>query len=58
VLLILGCQRSGTTLISNLFDQDRRAVTFSEESELLSGRERPPLRLNELHEVNGHLAGL
>jgi hypothetical protein len=57
VLLILGCQRSGTSFLSELFDHDRRVVTFSEESELTS-RGGAPMRLNPLPNVDRHLAGM
>ena len=54
VLLILGCQRSGTSLLSDLFDEDPRAVTFPEES-ALTRRGGARLRLRPLPEVARHL---
>jgi hypothetical protein len=56
VAVILGCQRSGTTLMLNLFDSDLRILTFAEESILTS--QSDPQRLKALDEVNEHLAGL
>lgn len=56
ILLILGCQRSGTTLISNLFSEDRRAITFPEQGFPLSGG--ADLRLLPLDEVDQQVAGL
>jgi hypothetical protein len=56
VALILGCQRSGTTLMLNLLDRDNRIVTFSEESVLMARGDQH--RLNTLAEVNRHLANL
>jgi hypothetical protein len=50
VLLIVGCQRSGTTLIARLFDEDRDCRVFHEYSVLSSvGNDR--IRLNPLPDV-------
>jgi hypothetical protein len=50
VLLIVGCQRSGTTLMARLFDADRDCRVFNEYSELSSiGKGR--IRLNPLPDV-------
>ncbi len=50
VVLVVGCQRTGTTLMLDLFDADRRTVTFPERSSLSSGAE-DRLRLKPLPEV-------
>ena len=44
VLMIVGCQRSGTTLMSRLFDADRDCRVFGEFSALSSRRQgrHPP----------------
>lgn len=50
VLLIVGCQRSGTTLMARLFDEDRDCRVFNEYSALSSvGNGR--IRLNPLPDV-------
>jgi len=54
VVLIVGCQRSGTSLMLELFDADRRSVTFPERSPLSSSAE-DRLRLKPLPEVKGRL---
>jgi hypothetical protein len=54
VVLIVGCQRAGTTLMLELFGADRRSVTFPERSMLSSpGEDR--LRLKPLPEVRRSL---
>jgi len=56
VLFILGCQRSGTTLMQDVFDADRGAKVFGEFSRItLTGR-RPNLRLRPLQEVRAIIA--
>jgi hypothetical protein len=50
VVLVVGCQRSGTTLMLELFTDDRRSVTFPEQSVLSSSAESR-LRLKPLPEV-------
>lgn len=54
IVLIVGCQRSGTTLMLELFTDDRRSVTFQEESALSSSAEGR-LRLKPLPEVKRRL---
>ena len=54
VVLIVGCQRSGTTMILQLFTDDRRSVTFQEKSSLSSPAEEH-LRLKPLPEVKRSL---
>ena len=54
VVLVVGCQRSGTTLMLELFDADRRSVTFPEKSRLSSAAE-DRLRLKPLPEVKRQL---
>jgi hypothetical protein len=56
VLLILGCQRSGTTLMLDVLDRDRRTVTYPEESVLTSNADK--LRLLPLSLVNDYIARL
>lgn len=50
VLLIVGCQRSGATLLSDLFDADRDCRVF-EECSVLSSRDQAGIRLNPLPDV-------
>lgn len=50
LLLIVGCQRSGTTLMTALFDGDRDCRVFSEFSTLSSG-DKTRIRLNPLPDV-------
>jgi len=54
VLLIMGCQRSGTTLISNVFDQIRYARVFGEFSSL-SNIDPSRIRLNPIDNVKKQL---
>jgi hypothetical protein len=54
VVLIVGCQRSGTTLMLGLFGADRRSVTFAERS-VLSSPAEDRLRLKPLPEVKRSL---
>jgi Sulfotransferase domain len=51
IVLIVGCQRSGTTMMLELFTDDRRSVTFQEESSLSTPAEGR-LRLKPLPEVS------
>jgi hypothetical protein len=53
-VLVVGCQRSGTTLMLELFTADRRSVTFPEQSSLSSPAENR-LRLKPLPEVKRSL---
>lgn len=57
IVLIVGCQRSGTTLMLDLFTNDRRSVTFPEQSSLSSPAE-DRLRLKPLPEVKSALEGI
>lgn|GEM_PF-1156738 len=54
IVLIMGCQRSGTTLMLELFNNDRRSVTFPEHSTLSSHAENG-LRLKPLPDVKRRL---
>jgi Sulfotransferase domain len=54
IALIVGCQRSGTTLMLELFNDDRRTVTFPERS-ALSAPAEDRLRLQPLPEVRRRL---
>jgi hypothetical protein len=54
VVLIVGCQRSGTTLMLELFNADRRSVAFPEQSVLSSPAEHR-LRLKPLPDVKRRL---
>lgn len=54
VVLILGCQRSGTSILLELFTEDMRSVTFPERS-VLSRPDEDHLRLKPVAEVNRHL---
>jgi hypothetical protein len=56
VALILGAQRSGTTLMLDLLDRDRRSVTFPEKS--VFSLPDDSLRLRPLAEVRESLAGV
>jgi hypothetical protein len=51
VLFILGCQRSGTTLLTRIFDHDWQAKVYDENSALSSRDVPKQLRLNPLPEV-------
>lgn len=50
LLFIVGCQRSGTTLMTALFDADRDCRVFHEFS-VLSSRDKAGIRLNPLPDV-------
>lgn len=54
VVLVVGCQRSGTTLMLELFNADRRSVTFPEQSSLSTHAENR-LRLKPLPDVKRRL---
>ena len=56
-VLITGCQRSGTTLLSRIFDADPSAYIFDEISSLSSGDQDEGLRLNDLADVSRQLDG-
>jgi hypothetical protein len=51
VLLIVGCQRSGTTMMNDLFQRDRDAKVYREMSVLSSEDRKENLRLNPLPSV-------
>jgi hypothetical protein len=57
VVLVVGCQRSGTTLMLELFNADRRSVTFPEQSPLSSPAENR-LRLKPLPDVKRRLENI
>lgn len=51
VVFIVGCQRSGTTLLNSMFDRDWRTSVYKEQSRLSSRDSDKGLRLNPLDEV-------
>ena len=51
ILFIIGCQRSGTTLMLRIFENDLRTQTYGEFSILSDQDEKEKLRLNPLNEV-------
>jgi hypothetical protein len=55
VLYIVGCQRSGTSMIHHLFRLDWDSVTYDEVSPLSSGDPVEGLRLNPLPEVKARI---
>jgi len=55
ILFILGCQRSGTTLMLEIFENDPQTKTFGEFSKLSSNDKRERLRLNPLADVKAAL---
>jgi hypothetical protein len=57
LVLVVGCQRSGTTLMLELFAADLRTVTFPEQSALSSAAEGR-LRLKPLPDVKRRLEGI
>ena len=54
ILFIVGCQRSGTSLILRIFENDLNTKTFSEFS-ILSSEDQEKIRLNPLHSVKKDL---
>lgn len=52
IAMILGCQRSGTSLTYWIFERDLHARIFRESSELSSGDQVEHIRLNPLDDVN------
>jgi hypothetical protein len=50
ILFIVGCQRSGTTLLTDIFDEDYQTKIFPEFSEL-SNKDKNKIRLNPLIDV-------
>jgi len=55
ILFILGCQRSGTTLATRIFEHDWNTKVFGEFSELSSDDHRYGIRLNALEKVQNTL---
>ncbi len=55
VVFILGCQRSGTTLMSEIFDKDLNARVYPERSPLSAQDRVDRLRLNPLPDVRRSL---
>jgi sulfotransferase family protein len=51
ILFILGCQRSGTTLMQNVFEADLDAKVYGEFSSITRTAKTPNLRLRPLEEV-------
>lgn len=58
IVFILGCQRSGTTLIADILDRDIYSRVFAEYSELSSDDHLYNIRLNHLSKVKKYLAQL
>ena len=54
-IIVLGCQRSGTTLMLDLFAEDRRTMIYPEFSALSGGSEDGGVRLRSLPEVREHI---
>lgn len=54
ILFIIGCQRSGTSLMSEIFEKDSNAKTFSEFSKL-SSKDDHKIRLNPFPSVKEDL---
>ena len=50
ILFILGCQRSGTTMLTEIFERDLNAKVFGEFSEL-SSIDKKRIRLNPLEDI-------
>ena len=56
-LFIFGCQRSGTTLLTHIFERDVNAKVYGEHSKLSSRDTAEALRLNPVPEVLAELDG-
>ena len=56
VLFVVGCQRSGTSLLAHIFRRDWNVVSFDEVSPL-SSRDPEKLRWNALPEVRARILG-
>ena len=54
ILFILGCQRSGTTMMQKIFEKDMHAKVYGEFSKL-SQHDRGRIRLNPLNQVKREL---
>ncbi len=52
IVFVAGCQRSGTTMTSKIFEADPGAFVFHEMSSLSSGDKEERLRFNELDNVD------
>ena len=50
VLFIVGCQRSGTTLLTKIFEQDINTKVYGEFS-VISGQDPQKIRLNQISEL-------
>lgn len=55
VLFIIGCQRSGTTLMTRIFERDLRTAVFGEFSKMSSLDTIDKIRLNPLHLVKAEI---
>ncbi|MBN1824663.1 MAG: sulfotransferase [Candidatus Eisenbacteria bacterium] len=51
VLFVMGCQRSGTTMLSQLFERDPRSRVYGEYSPLSAGDKEEGLRLDPIERV-------
>lgn len=58
LLFIFGCQRSGTTLLSRIFEKDWHAKSYSERSSITSDDSEFGIRLNALPKVKTEIDGL
>lgn len=56
LLLIVGCQRSGTTLMSRIFERDINTSVYKERSRLSSLDQPKQLRLNPIADVKSSLS--
>jgi hypothetical protein len=58
VAMVLGCQRSGTTLLSSIFDRDMTSRVYGElDAALTDERDGTPIRLRELAAIRERIAG-
>lgn len=55
IFFILGCQRSGTTLMQHVFDADLDAAVYGEFSRITRTAKKPNVRLRPLQEVKAIL---
>ena len=55
LLFVVGCQRSGTTLVQNILKRDRNAKIYPERSRLTSHDSQTGIRLNSLDDVKAEL---
>ena len=56
IIFILGCQRSGSTMLYNMFSRDFRTKVFGEISPLNSDDKKHKIRLNDLEDVRSKLS--